>query len=237
MTREGALALKPIENQIFLVRGQKVLLDADLATLYGVEVKALNQAVKRNEERFPPDFVFQLTAEENEALRSQTVTSKSSRGGRRYAPYAFTEHGAIMAASVLSSPRAVEMSIFVVRAFLRLRETLATHKALAAKLAELEQRLETTDHKIVEIVKAIHVLAMPPEKPARQIGFRHDAVSKADASVMGQFPGRRLTAPSSEKLAAVRLERRIGLLASTEGYFRFGGDSGATVSAQGCGRH
>ena len=178
MTREGALALKPIENQIFLVRGQKVLLDADLATLYGVEVKALNQAVKRNEERFPPDFVFQLTAEENKALRSQTVTSKSSRGGRRYAPYAFTEHGAIMAASVLSSPRAVEMSIFVVRAFLRLRETLATHKALAAKLAELEQRLETTDHKIVEIVKAIHLLAMPPEKPTRQIGFRPDAISK-----------------------------------------------------------
>jgi len=178
MTREGALALKPIENQIFLVRGQKVLLDADLATLYGVEVKALNQAVKRNEERFPPDFVFQLTAEENEALRSQFVTSKSSHGGRRYAPYAFTEHGAIMAASVLNSPRAVEMSIYVVRAFLRLRETLATHKALAAKLAELEQRLETTDHKIVEIVKAIHLLAMPPEKPVRRIGFRPDAVSK-----------------------------------------------------------
>jgi hypothetical protein len=106
------------------------------------------------------------------------VTSKSSRGGRRYAPYAFTEHGAIMAASVLNSPRAVEMSIYVVRAFLRLREMLATHKALAAKLAELEQRLETHDHKIVEIVKAIHVLAMPPEKPARQIGFRPDAVSK-----------------------------------------------------------
>ena len=178
MTREGALALKPIENQIFLVRGQKVLLDADLATLYGVEVKALNQAVKRNEERFPPDFVFQLTAEENEALRSQTVTSKSSRGGSRYAPYAFSEHGAIMAASVLNSPRAVEMSIYVVRAFLRLRETLATHKELAAKLAELEQRLETTDHKIVEIVQAIHVLAMPPEKAVRQIGFRPDAVSK-----------------------------------------------------------
>jgi phage regulator Rha-like protein len=102
------------------------------------------------------------------------VTSKSSRGGRRYAPYAFTEHGAIMAASVLNSPRAVEMSIYVVRAFLRLRETLATHKELAAKLAELEQRLETHDQKIVEIIKAIHVLAMPPEKPARQIGFRSD---------------------------------------------------------------
>jgi hypothetical protein len=172
MTRKSVLAAKQIENQIFLVRGQKVLLDADLAVLYGVEVRALNQAVKRNEERFPPDFVFQLTAEENDLLKSQTVISKSSRGGRRYAPYAFTEHGAIMAACVLNSPRAVEMSIFVVRAFLRLREMLATHKLLAAKLAELEQRLETHDHKIIEIIKAIHELAMPPEKPVRQIGFR-----------------------------------------------------------------
>src|SRR5271166_2966903 len=172
MASKSGIVPNSIENQIFLVRDQKVLLDSDLAKLYDVKVKALNQAVKRNEDRFPPDFVFQLTAEENEALRSQTVTSKSSRGGRRYAPYAFTEHGAIMAASVLNSPRAVEMSIYVVRAFLRLREMLATHRALAAKLAELEQRLETTDHRIVEIIKAIHVLAMPPEKPTRQIGFR-----------------------------------------------------------------
>jgi hypothetical protein len=178
MTGESALAPKPIENQIYLVRGQKVLLDPDLAALYGVKVRALIQAVKRNEKRFPPDFVFQLTAQENEALRSQIVISKSSRGGRRYAPYAFTEHGAIMAASVLNSPRAVEMSIYVVRAFLRLRETLATHKALASKLAELEQRLETHDHKIIEIIKAIRMLTAPPEKPVRQIGFRPDAVSK-----------------------------------------------------------
>jgi hypothetical protein len=178
MTSKNALVPYSIENQIVLVRSQKVFLDADLAALYCVRVKALNQSVKRNEERFPSDFVFQLTAEENEALRSQTVTSKSSRGGRRYAPYAFTEHGAIMAASVLNSPRAVEMSIFVVRAFLRLRETLATNKALAAKLAELEQRLESHDSTINEIIKAIHELAMPPEKPVRQIGFHADAVSK-----------------------------------------------------------
>jgi phage regulator Rha-like protein len=178
MTSESVLVPNSIENQIFLVRDRKVLLDSDLAKLYGAEVRTLNQAVKRNEDRFPPDFVFQLTAEENEALRSQIVISKSRRGGRRYAPYALTEHGTIMAASVLNSPRAVEMSIYVVRAFLRLRETLATHKELAAKLAELEQRLETHDHRIVEIVKAIHVLAMPPKKPARQIGFRPDAVSK-----------------------------------------------------------
>jgi phage regulator Rha-like protein len=178
MAGKSALVPYSIESQIHLVRGQKVLLDADLAALYGVEVRALNQAVKRNENRFPPDFVFQLTAEENLVLKSQTVTSKSSRGGRRYAPYAFTEHGAIMAASVLNSQRAVEMSIFVVRAFLRLREMLATHKALAAKLAELEQRLETTDSKVVEIVKAIRMLTTPPEKPVRQIGFRPDAVAK-----------------------------------------------------------
>ena len=178
MSRERALTPKPIEDQIFLVRGQKVLLDAGLAALYGVEVKALNQAVKRNEERFPPDFVFQLTAEEDEALRSQFVTSKSSRGGRRYAPYAFTEHGAIMAASVLNSPRAVEMSVFVVRAFVRLRDTLASHKALAAKFAELEQRLETHDKTIGEIIDAIRALVTPPERPARKIGFRLDAVSK-----------------------------------------------------------
>ena len=106
------------------------------------------------------------------------MTSKSSRGGRRYAPYAFTEHGAIMAAGVLNSPRAVEMSIYVVRAFLRLRETLATHKALSAKLAELDQRLETHDQRIIEIIEAIRMLTAPPEKPVRQIGFRPDAVSK-----------------------------------------------------------
>jgi hypothetical protein len=178
MTSESVLVRNSVENRIVLVRGQKVLLDSDLAALYDVEVRSIIQAVKRNNKRFPSDFFFQLTAEENEALRSQTVISKSSRGGRRYAPYAFTEHGAIMAASVLNSPRAVEMSIYVVRAFVRQRETLATHKALAAKLAELEQRLETTDHNIVEIVKAIHMLAMPPEKPVRQIGFRADAVSE-----------------------------------------------------------
>jgi hypothetical protein len=194
MTRESALAPKPIESQIFLVRDQKILLDADLAALYGVEVRALNQAVKRNQKRFPSDFVFQLTAEENEVLKSQTVTSKSNRGGRRYAPYAFTEHGAIMAASVLNSPRAVEMIIFVVRAFLRLREALSSHKALAAKHAELEQRLETTDHRIVEIINAIHVLAMPPEKPVRQIGFRPNAIStpKLLAAAHGTSKNRRI---------------------------------------------
>ena len=175
----GESSLVPsIETRIFLIRGQKVLIDHDLATLYAVEVRALNQAVKRNKKRFPPDFVFQVTAKENEELKSQTVISKANRGGRRHLPYAFTEHGAIMAASVLNSPRAVEMSVFVVRAFVRLREALASHKALAAKLDELEQRLETHDKTIGEIIDAIHALMMPPEKRVRQIGFRADVVSK-----------------------------------------------------------
>jgi hypothetical protein len=181
MTRKSALVpstVPRIENRIFLVRGQKVLLDDDLAALYDVEVRVLNQAVKRNKKRFPSDFVFRLTAKENRNLKSQIVTTSSSHGGRRTLPYAFTEHGAIMAASVLNSPRAVEMSVFVVRAFVRLRDTLASHKALAAKFAELEQRLETHDKTIGEIIDAIRALVTPPERPARKIGFRLDAVSK-----------------------------------------------------------
>jgi hypothetical protein len=155
MARSKALTAKPIESQIFLVRCQKVLIDSDLAALYGVEVRAFNQAVRRNKNRFPPDFVFQLTAKEHSNLRSQSVISSSSHGGRRYLPSVFTEHGAIMAASVLNSRRAVEMSIFVVRAFVHLRETLKAHRALASKLAELEQRLETHDTAIEEIIDAI----------------------------------------------------------------------------------
>jgi hypothetical protein len=177
MTRKIAL-LPRIENRIFLVRGQKVLLDDDLAALYNVEVRVLNQAVKRNKKRFPPDFVFRLTAKENRNLKSQTVITSSSHGGRRTVPYAYTEYGAIMAASILNSPRAIEMSVFVVRAFVRLRDTLASHKALAAKFAQLEQRLETHDKTIGEIIDAIRALMTPPERPARKIGFRLDAVSK-----------------------------------------------------------
>jgi hypothetical protein len=167
MSRKAALAPKPIESQIFFVRGQRVLIDSDLAALYEVEVRALNQAVKRNATRFPADFVFQLTPRESDVLRSQFVISNAARGGRRYLPYAFTEHGAIMAASVLNSQRAVDMSIFVVRAFVRLREVLVAHKQLAAKFVELEQRLEKHDHTIDEIIRAIRKLMMPPEKPLR----------------------------------------------------------------------
>ena len=132
-----------IARQILIIRGQKVMIDADLAALYGVETRVLNQAVKRNPERFPADFMFQLSAEEFENWRSQLVMSNPrAKMGLRRAPFAFTEHGALMAASVLNTPRAVEISLYVVRAFVRLRETLAAHKGFAAKLEELEQKTE-----------------------------------------------------------------------------------------------
>jgi hypothetical protein len=163
-----------IEQAILLIRGEKVILDADLATLYGVGTKVLNQAVKRNINRFPEDFIFQLTWDEAKALRSQFVTSKG-RGGRRYTPYAFTEHGAIMAATVLNSPRAVEVSVFVVRAFVRLRRMLAQHKELAGKLEELERKVGAHDRKIIALINAIRrLMAPPPEPPRKPIGFQSE---------------------------------------------------------------
>jgi phage regulator Rha-like protein len=161
-----------VESRILVLREQKVILDSDLAELYGVPVKRLNEQVKRNQERFPPDFMFRLNAEESDALRSQTATSKTGRGGRRYAPYAFTEHGAIMAATVLNSERAVEMSVFVVRAFVRLREMLATNQQLASKIDELEQRLDTHDASIQELIEAIRELMAPEPAKGRRIGFQ-----------------------------------------------------------------
>jgi phage regulator Rha-like protein len=146
---KSALAV-PVESRIFVLRGQKVILDNDLAELYGVPVKRLNEQIKRNRERFPQDFMFQLSAEEQQSLRSQNATSK--RGGRRYLPYAFTEHGAIMAATVLNSERAVEMSVFVVRAFVRLREMLSTNQQLSGKIDELERRLDTHDASIQDLI-------------------------------------------------------------------------------------
>jgi hypothetical protein len=180
-----------IERAILLIRGERVILDADLAELYGVATKVLNQAVKRNLERFPEDFMFQLTGDESGALRSQSVildgqegnahlrsqsvTSRSGYGGRRYAPYAFTEHGAIMAATVLNSPRAVQVSVYVVRAFVQLRRALAQNKQLAAKLADLERKVGDHDQKIVAIIQAIRELMAPPSKPPRKpIGFQSE---------------------------------------------------------------
>jgi hypothetical protein len=165
------IPVERIQQAILQIRGHKVMLDKDLADLYGVTTKRLNEQVRRNSTRFPEDFMFQLTAEETDALRSQIATSKKSRGGRRYTPYAFTAHGALMAATVLNSKRAVQMSVFVVRAFVRLREMLATNRRLAGKIDELENRLDTHDSTIQDLIEAIKEL-MTPEEPSRmRIGF------------------------------------------------------------------
>jgi len=165
------LALQKIAPLIHQIRGERVILDSDLARIYGVPVKALNQAVKRNADRFPQDFAFNLTLAEFTSLRSQFVTSKG-RGGRRYAPYAFTEHGAIMAANILNSKQAVQMSVFVVRAFVKLRAALASHRELADKLTELERKVGTHDKALVSIIAAIRGLTEPPKHKPRAIGFR-----------------------------------------------------------------
>lgn len=159
-----------IAKMILVVRGQKVILDADLADLYGVRTKVLNQAVKRNPERFPPDFLFQLTAEE----KKEVVTNCDHLRGLRFSPslpYAFTEHGALMAASVLNTRRAAQVSIFVVRAFVQLRQMMASHRELARKVDELDRRLKGHDEQIRALVAAIRRWMAPEPKPRRRIGF------------------------------------------------------------------
>ena len=160
-----------IEPLIHDVRGQKVILDRDLAVRYGVETRTLNQAVRRNLDRFPADFLFQLTEAERDSLRSQIVISNVGRGGRRYLPYGFTEHGAFMAASLLNSPRAVEVSVFVVRAFVKLRQLVLTHKELAGKLDQLERKVSGHDDTIRQLVAAIRQLMAPPDPPTTPMGF------------------------------------------------------------------
>jgi phage regulator Rha-like protein len=161
-----------VESRILILRHHRIILDVDLAELYGVPVKRLNEQVKRNQKRFPSDFMFQLSEKEHNSLRSQIATSKRNRGGRRYTPYAFTEHGAIMAATVLNSERAVQMSVFVVRAFVRLREMLASNRRLAGKIDELENRLDTHDSVIQELIEAIKELMTPEDPPRVSIGFQ-----------------------------------------------------------------
>jgi phage regulator Rha-like protein len=172
MSKHPSQPAIPVESRILFLRHQRIILDSDLAELYGVPVRQLNQQVKRNRDRFPTDFTFQLTAKEDEALRSQIVISKKGRGGRRYPPYAFTEHGAIMAATVLNSKQAIEMSVFVVRAFVRMREMLAKNRQLAAKISELDRRLETHDTAIQDIIEAIKELMVPEGPSKRKIGFQ-----------------------------------------------------------------
>jgi len=168
MATKRAIQTQTIESRILLVRGQRVMLSHDLAELYCVQSKTLIQAVKRNSLRFPQDFMFQLNPEEHQLLRSQIVTSKG-RGGARYPPYAFTEQGVAMLASVLRSPRAVAVNIEVVRAFVRLRQLLSTNAELARKLDALERRY---DAQFSEVFQAIRQLMTPPDTPRRRrIGF------------------------------------------------------------------
>jgi hypothetical protein len=172
-----------IAASIHLLRGQKILLDSDLAALYGVATKVLNQAVKRNSDRFPDDFMFQLSRDEVERIsqivtswrdvrrsRSQIVTLKRGQN-IKYRPYAFTEQGVAMLSSVLKSERAVKVNIAIMRAFVKLRETLETNRELARKFAELEKRVGKHDEKIDAILEAIRQLMAPPVKPKREIGF------------------------------------------------------------------
>ena len=161
-----------IERRIYTVRESQVMLDSELAVLYGVQTKVFNQAVKRHRKRFPSDFMFQLTTEEAGDLRSQLVTSKLPRGGRRYAPYVFTEQGVAMLSSILNSEQAIEVNIAIMRAFVKLREMLAAHHDLAQKLAEMEKKY---DAKFRVVFDAIRKMMEPPAIPnKRPIGFKTD---------------------------------------------------------------
>ena len=170
---------RAIESSIIEIRGSKVILDTDLAAIYGVQTFRFNEAVKRNRDRFPEDFMFQLTKEEVTSLISQNAMSKHGRGGRRTLPYAFTEHGAVMAANILKSPRAVQISVFVVRAFVKMREMLIEQRDLAKKLEDLEERLterlDIHETAIVEVLRQVMTLLVPPQnlpiKPKKKIGF------------------------------------------------------------------
>jgi hypothetical protein len=163
------IPIERIAQSIYLLRGQKVLLDFDLAKLYGVTTGNLNKAVKRNAGRFPPDFMFQLAAKEFTNLKFHFGIS--SWGGRRARPYAFTEQGVAMLSSVLNSERAIKVNIAIMRAFVTLRQTLDTNRELARKFGELERRVGKHDEEIVDIIEAIRQLMTPPEKPRREIGF------------------------------------------------------------------
>jgi ORF6N domain len=173
--RAVSVPVEHITRSILILRGRRVILDADLAALYGVTTKRLNEQVKRNAARFPNDFMFRLTHAETETLnRSQIATSSQRHRDPRFPPYSFTEHGAIMASTILNSPRAVEMNVFVVRAFARLRELLVSNAALARKLDELERKYQHHDEAIAAILSAIRELNDPQATKRRGIGFTAD---------------------------------------------------------------
>lgn len=182
--KTAAVTKDQIDSMIRSIRGVRVMLDSDLAAIYGVSTSRFNEAVKRNKNRFPADFMFQLTAEENASLRSQFAILETGRGRhRKYRPYAFTEHGALMAANILNSPRAVQMSIFVVRAFAKMREALLASPDLARKLAALEKkltgRLDSHEaaiiHVLQELMQILNPPPPPPDPPRRKIGFQPPA--------------------------------------------------------------
>ena len=172
MTKKKALIpVGKIEQRIFLIRGEKVIIDADLAEFYGVPTKRLNEQVKRNKTRFPDDFIFQLTSDEKAELVANCDHLSKLKFSRTM-PYAFTEHGTIMAASVLSSTRAIEVSVFIVRVFVKLRRAISEHKQLSRRIAQLESRMVDHDEQIISIVKAIKQLMSPKQPPQkRRIGF------------------------------------------------------------------
>jgi len=160
-----------IDRRIYLIRAQKVMIDSDLAELYQVPTKSLNLAVRRNTVRFPEDFMFRLSQDEADSLRFQTETSKTGRGGRRYLPYVFTEQGIAMLSSVLNSDRAVLVNIAIMRAFVKLREIMTTHKDLAHKIDALERKYAKHDQQFQIVFDAIKKLLQPPVSPKRRIGF------------------------------------------------------------------
>lgn len=169
-------SIEPDVHQLIrTIRGHRIILDTDLARIYGVPTFRLNEAIKRNRRRFPEDFLFQLTAEEHAALTSQIAMSKPGRGGRRTRPYAFTEHGALQVANVLNSSKAEAMSIYVIRAFIRMREELSANQAVSKRLAEIERTLLTHDAALRDLYQKIRPLLLPPpDQPKRRIGFRTD---------------------------------------------------------------
>ena len=175
MTNTDLIPNERIEKAIYLIRGEKVMLDHDLASLYGVETKVLNRAVKRNLRRFPLDFMFQLTAEEADLLRCQIGTSNKGRGGRRYLPYVFTEQGVAMLSSVLNSERSILVNIEIMRAFVKLRQLLASNAELSRQLAELESKY---DKQFKVVFDAIRQLTATPVRGRKEIGFRSRSMKK-----------------------------------------------------------
>lgn len=171
MTNDVVFNLDTVVHRIMEIRGQRVMLDSDLAVLYGVETRYIPRAVNRNPGKFPPDFAFQLSLEEWDSLKSTFGISKTGRGGRRSAPYVFTEHGALMLSGTLNSPRADEISILIVRAFIWLRQTVPAYQELAAKLMELESAVTRHDNDISMILEALKQLVTPPDEGKRRIGF------------------------------------------------------------------